>query len=87
MDRYQSRLKASNLRTPLKVPYYRCLRSLRACRFWLDCPSGARKGDLVVERGERIFFDTTVWDNAENLARLAEKKQEVTPALEHHMER
>ena len=36
-------------------------------RFWLDCSSGASKGDVDVAAGERIFFSTGVWDDAEEV--------------------
>ena len=39
-------------------------------RFWLDCTSGARKGDISIAPGERIFFTTGVWDDADELQRL-----------------
>lgn len=42
-------------------------------RFWLDCKSGATKGDLVIEPGERIFFSTTTWDDADELAHMIKR--------------
>lgn len=43
-------------------------------RFWLDCPSGATKGDVTIDAGERIFFSTGVYDDAAELKRLAEQR-------------
>ena len=43
-------------------------------RFWLDCPSGCARGDVVVPQGERIFFSTGVWDDAQGVRQLCEKK-------------
>ena len=32
-------------------------------RFWLDCPGGARRRDVVVPPGTRIYCTTGVWDD------------------------
>ena len=32
-------------------------------RFWLDCPSGATRRDVVIMEGTRIYFTTGVWDD------------------------
>ena len=32
-------------------------------RFWLDCPSGAKRRDVEILPSTRIFFTTGVWDN------------------------
>jgi hypothetical protein len=32
-------------------------------RFWLDCPSGAKRRDVEISPGTRIFFTTGVWDD------------------------
>jgi hypothetical protein len=32
-------------------------------RFWLDCPSGAKRRDVEIFPGTRIFFTTGVWDD------------------------
>lgn len=42
-------------------------------RFWLDCPSGCAKNDVSVPPGERIFFSTGVWDDANGLQKLRAK--------------
>ena len=42
-------------------------------RFWLDCPSGCARGDVVVPQGERIFFSTGVWDDADGVQDLRAK--------------
>ena len=39
-------------------------------RFWLDCPSGCAKNDVSVPPGERIFFSTGVWDDAQGIQSL-----------------
>jgi len=39
-------------------------------RFWIDCPSGAKKRDAAVFPGTRIFFTTGVWDDPEGLEGL-----------------
>lgn len=31
-------------------------------RFWLDCPSGAKRRDVEIQPNTRIFFTTGVWD-------------------------
>jgi hypothetical protein len=43
-------------------------------RFWLDCTSGATKGDLSIADGERLFFSTSVYDDAAELQRLQEQR-------------
>ena len=42
-------------------------------RFWLDCPSGCAKNDVSVPRGERIFFSTGAWDDADGVQDLRAK--------------
>ena len=42
-------------------------------RFWLDCPSGCAKNDVSVPPGERIFFSTGVWDEADGVQDLRAK--------------
>lgn len=32
-------------------------------RFWLDCPTGARRQDVSIEPGTRIIFSTGVWED------------------------
>lgn len=32
-------------------------------RFWLDCPTGAKRRDVDINPGTRIFFSTGVWDD------------------------
>ena len=46
-------------------------------RFWLDCTSGASKGDVTVDAGERIFFSTGVWDDAEEVRRMVRSRDEL----------
>lgn len=50
-------------------------------RFWLDCSSGAQKGDVTVEAGERLFFSTGVWDDAEELKRLVRHRDAMEAKL------
>uniref|UniRef100_A0A7S0EPS3 Peptidyl-prolyl cis-trans isomerase C n=1 Tax=Phaeocystis antarctica TaxID=33657 RepID=A0A7S0EPS3_9EUKA len=42
-------------------------------RFWLDCPSGCAKNDVSVPPGERLFFSTGVWDDADGVLDLRAK--------------
>ena len=56
-------------------------------RFWLDCLSGATKGDVSISRGERIFFSTAVFDDAISLAQMAEQRAEVEAGLKDLKER
>jgi hypothetical protein len=42
-------------------------------RFWLDCPSGCAKNDVSVPPGERLFFSTGVWDDADGVRDLRAK--------------
>ena len=42
-------------------------------RFWLDCPSGCAKNDVSVPPGERLFFSTGVWDDADGVQDLRAK--------------
>lgn len=50
-------------------------------RFWLDCPSGCAKGDVSIPQGERIFFSTGVWDDADGLRKLRLDKATVDEKL------
>ena len=50
-------------------------------RFWLDCPSGATKGDVTIDAGERIFFSTGAYDDAAELQRLVEQRTAMEAAL------
>ena len=50
-------------------------------RFWLDCPSGATKGDVTIDAGERIFFSTGIYDDAAELQRLVEQRTAMQAAL------
>ena len=42
-------------------------------RFWIDCPSGCAKNDVSVPPGERLFFSTGVWDDADGVRTLRAK--------------
>ena len=50
-------------------------------RFWLDCPSGATKGDVSIDAGERIFFSTGVFDDKAELESLLEQREELKGSL------
>eukprot|EP00584_Thalassiosira_punctigera_P003059 CAMPEP_0172537382 /NCGR_PEP_ID=MMETSP1067-20121228/8991_1 /TAXON_ID=265564 ORGANISM="Thalassiosira punctigera, Strain Tpunct2005C2" /NCGR_SAMPLE_ID=MMETSP1067 /ASSEMBLY_ACC=CAM_ASM_000444 /LENGTH=307 /DNA_ID=CAMNT_0013322673 /DNA_START=49 /DNA_END=972 /DNA_ORIENTATION=+ len=50
-------------------------------RFWVDCPSGARKRDAEVFPGTRIFFTTGVWDDPEGLEGMREEYERVVDDL------
>lgn len=50
-------------------------------RFWLDCPSGLAKNDVSVPSGERIFFSTGVWDEADGLKQIAADRAKVEEQL------
>ena len=51
-------------------------------RFWLDCVSGASRGDVSVPANERLYFCTQVFDDAKGLAQALKAKQ----LLEKHIE-
>lgn len=34
-------------------------------RFWLDCPTGAKRRDVEIKEGTRIYFTTGVWDDTD----------------------
>ena len=51
-------------------------------RFWLDCDSGCARGDVSVPTGERLFFCTSVWDDAAGLIAFADEKARVEAKLE-----
>lgn len=51
-------------------------------RFWLDCPSGFAKNDVSVPPGERIFFSTGVWDEADGLKQIVADRTKVEEQLE-----
>ena len=34
-------------------------------RFWLDCPTGAKRRDVEIPKDTRIFFTTGVWDDVD----------------------
>ena len=44
-------------------------------RFWLDCVSGASRGDVSVPANERLYFCTQVFDDAKGLAQALKAKQ------------
>lgn len=51
-------------------------------KFWLDCPSGARKRDAEVFPGTRIFFTTGVWDNPSELEAMEREYERVVDELQ-----
>ncbi|KAL3926057.1 MAG: hypothetical protein SGARI_005732, partial [Bacillariaceae sp.] len=36
-------------------------------KFWLDCPTGAKRQDVEILPGTRIFFTTGVWDDPQSV--------------------
>ena len=55
-------------------------------RFWLDCPSGARKRDAEVFPGTRIFFTTGVWDDPGGVEGMRAEYETVTDDLNRVLE-
>jgi len=51
-------------------------------RFWLDCDSGATKGDVAITAGERIFFTASVLDDSDAIARSVRRRAEAEEALQ-----
>eukprot|EP00578_Thalassiosira_sp_NH16_P015843 CAMPEP_0181111752 /NCGR_PEP_ID=MMETSP1071-20121207/19443_1 /TAXON_ID=35127 /ORGANISM="Thalassiosira sp., Strain NH16" /LENGTH=305 /DNA_ID=CAMNT_0023195667 /DNA_START=126 /DNA_END=1043 /DNA_ORIENTATION=+ len=51
-------------------------------RFWLDCPSGARKRDAEIFPGTRIFFTTGVWDDMPSLDAMRSEYETVVEDLQ-----
>ena len=51
-------------------------------RFWLDCPSGAKKRDAEVFPGTRIFFTTGVWDDPSGLKAMESEYERVVDELQ-----
>lgn len=51
-------------------------------RFWLDCPSGAKKRDAEVFPGTRIFFTTGVWDDPIALKSMQDEYEKVVDDLQ-----
>ena len=50
-------------------------------RFWLDCESGCTRGDVSVPVGERIFFCTSCFDDANGVKTLVAQQKETTEKL------
>lgn len=46
-------------------------------RFWLDCPTGAVRGDVNIPEPERIFFSTGCWDDTDGLVDLTARCLEI----------
>mmetsp|Transcript_3031 Transcript_3031/g.6207 ORF Transcript_3031/g.6207 Transcript_3031/m.6207 type:complete len:253 (-) Transcript_3031:177-935(-) len=51
-------------------------------RFWLDCPSGAKKRDAEIFPGTRIFITTGVWDDPDGLARMELEYKSIVDELQ-----
>ena len=55
-------------------------------KFWLDCPSGAKKRDAEIFPKTRIFFTTGVWDDPSSLERMKSEYDAVVDDLETVMD-
>mmetsp|Transcript_23251 Transcript_23251/g.68767 ORF Transcript_23251/g.68767 Transcript_23251/m.68767 type:complete len:300 (-) Transcript_23251:85-984(-) len=51
-------------------------------RFWLDCPSGAKRRDVEIRPNTRIFFTTGVWDFPDDLQKQDGEYKEVLAELQ-----
>jgi len=51
-------------------------------KFWLDCPTGAKKKDVEIRPNTRIFFTTGVWDSPETAKIQDDKYREVLSDLQ-----
>jgi len=51
-------------------------------KFWLDCPSGAKKRDAEVFPDTRIFFTTGVWDDPTSLKDMELEYESVVDKLQ-----
>lgn len=51
-------------------------------RFWLDCPSGAKKRDAEIFPNTRIFFTTGVWDDPSTLVKMQSEYDSVMEELQ-----
>mmetsp|Transcript_36165 Transcript_36165/g.66713 ORF Transcript_36165/g.66713 Transcript_36165/m.66713 type:complete len:293 (-) Transcript_36165:161-1039(-) len=56
-------------------------------RFWLDCPSGAKRRDVEVFPGTRVFFTTGVWDEHDDVRRQDGEYREVLEELQEMVDR
>ena len=50
-------------------------------RFWLDTSTGCARRDVSVPAGERIFFCTSVWDDAAGLEAMAAERADIAAQL------
>lgn len=51
-------------------------------RFWLDCPTGAKRQDVEILPRTRIFFTTGVWDDPTSVKQQEEEYQKSLKELE-----
>ena len=51
-------------------------------KFWLDCPSGAKKRDAEIFPDTRIFFTTGVWDDPTSLKDMELEYESVVDKLQ-----
>ena len=51
-------------------------------RFWLDCPTGAKRQDVEIFPGTRIFFTTGVWDDPKAVEQQEKEYQQSLDELE-----
>ena len=57
-------------------------------RFWLDCPSGAKRNDAEIFPDSRIFFTVGVWENKDDaVQRMSEEYRHVSMELEDLVDR
>lgn len=52
-------------------------------KFWLDCPSGAKKRDAELFPNTRIFFTTGVWDDPTSLEDMELEYESVVDKLQN----
>ena len=56
-------------------------------KFWLDCPTGAKRKDVEIMPGTRIFFTTGVWDNPDVVAQQEMEYEQSLKGLEQLIEK
>jgi len=56
-------------------------------RFWLDCPSGAKRQDVEIFPKTRIFFTTGVWDDPKSVEAQEKGYKDVIKEIEELKQR
>lgn len=51
-------------------------------KFWLDCPSGAKRQDVEIFPKTRIFFTTGVWDDPQAVEEQQKEYEEILTEIE-----